>query len=177
MKILIGTKNEGKIEGAKKALLHYFDDFTIEAVDVNSEIGEQPINEEILKGAKNRIKNLKKYAKENQSECDFYMAIETGITNQLGEWVNLSIAVVEDQYGNTGMGTSAGFPIPEQYIQEIKQTNLANVSNKLFDEDNEKHQKEGTVKLLTKGVISRINLTQSAFIMALTIFINGEKWR
>ena len=30
MKVLIGTKNPGKIEGAKKALLKYFDDIEIE---------------------------------------------------------------------------------------------------------------------------------------------------
>ena len=43
MKILIGTKNPGKIEGRP----------------VNSNVGDQPINEEILQGAKNRVKNIK----------------------------------------------------------------------------------------------------------------------
>lgn len=177
MKILIGTKNKGKIEGAKKAISHYFDDYIIEAVNVDSEIGEQPVNEETMQGVRNRIKNLKKYAKENKIEADLYLAIESGITNQLGEWINISIALVEDDLGRSSMGTSAGFPIPEEYIEEIKQTNLTNVFNKVFGEDNERHKKEGTVKLFTKGVISRIDLTESAFIMALTKFINGEKWR
>ena len=62
MKILIGTKNPGKIEGAKQAFEKYFDNVEIEGVQVSSNVGDQPINEEILQGAKNRVKNLKKYA-------------------------------------------------------------------------------------------------------------------
>jgi len=38
MKILIGTKNPTKIEGAKRAFGHYFEDFEIEGVSVNSEV-------------------------------------------------------------------------------------------------------------------------------------------
>ena len=62
MKILIGTKNPGKIEGAKQAFEKYFDEVEIEGISVDSNVGDQPVNEEILQGAKNRVKNLKKYA-------------------------------------------------------------------------------------------------------------------
>ncbi len=52
MKILMGTKNPGKIEGAKQAFKKYFDNFEIEGISVSSNVGDQPINEEILQGAK-----------------------------------------------------------------------------------------------------------------------------
>ena len=51
MKILIGTKNPGKIEGAKQAFEKYFENVEIEGIAVNSEVGDQPFNEEILQGA------------------------------------------------------------------------------------------------------------------------------
>lgn len=60
MKILIGTKNPGKIQGAKEAFEKYFDNIEIEGIDVSSEVSDQPVNKEILKGARNRVKNLKK---------------------------------------------------------------------------------------------------------------------
>ncbi len=47
MKILIGTKNSGKIEGAMQAFKNYFDDFEIEGVAVSSLVGEEPLNTEI----------------------------------------------------------------------------------------------------------------------------------
>ena len=49
MKVLIGTKNPGKIEGARQAFEKYFTDIEIEGVSVESEVGNQPINEDIFK--------------------------------------------------------------------------------------------------------------------------------
>ena len=70
MKILIGTKNPGKIEGARQAFELYFNNVEIEGIPVNSDVGEQPINEEIFLGAKNRVKNLKEYAINNNYDID-----------------------------------------------------------------------------------------------------------
>ena len=63
MKVIVATKNPGKIEGARRALKNYFDDFEIQGIPVESNVSEQPVNDEIYIGAKNRVKNLKKYAK------------------------------------------------------------------------------------------------------------------
>ena len=38
MKILIATKNPGKIEGAKRAFSKYFDDFEITGIPVSSDV-------------------------------------------------------------------------------------------------------------------------------------------
>ena len=61
MKVLIATKNQGKIEGAKKALEHYFKDVEITGIPVQSNVPDRPVNKEIYEGAKNRVKNLKNY--------------------------------------------------------------------------------------------------------------------
>ena len=39
----------------------YFENVEIEGVSVSSDVPDQPVNEEIFKGAKNRVKNLKEY--------------------------------------------------------------------------------------------------------------------
>ena len=67
MKVLIGTKNKSKIEGAKKAFNMYFDNVEIEGISVNSNVNKQPVNEEIFKGAVNRVNNLEEYVKENKA--------------------------------------------------------------------------------------------------------------
>ena len=64
MKVLIATKNQGKIEGAKRALLNYYNDIEIQGIPVDSNVGEQPVDNEIYIGAKNRVKNLKKMKKD-----------------------------------------------------------------------------------------------------------------
>ena len=176
MKILMGTKNPGKIEGARQAFEKYFTDIEIEGISVESEVGNQPINEEIFQGAKNRVKNLKIYAKENGIEADFYISSEAGITNLLGDWIDINAVVIEDSKGFQSVGTSQGFPIPEKYIEEIKETELGKVMDKIFC-GNELGKGKGGISFLTKNEISRIDLTRNAFIMALTSHINGEIWK
>lgn len=127
MKILMGTKNPGKLEGARQAFLKYFGDFQIEGIAVDSEVGNQPFNKEVLIGAKNRIKNLRKYAKENNIKVDYYIASEAGITDLLGDWIAINTVVVESSEGVQSVGTSQGFPIPDKYINEIKETELRKI--------------------------------------------------
>lgn len=176
MKILMGTKNPGKIEGAKQAFEKYFSNVEIEGISVSSNVGDQPIDEEILQGAKNRVRNLKEYAISNNIEADFYVSSEAGITNLLGEWIDINAVVVEDSKGFQSVGTSQGFPIPDKYVDEIKQTELGKVMDKLF-KGNELSKGKGGISFLTKDEISRIDLTRNAFIMALTSHINEDIWR
>lgn len=176
MKILMGTKNPGKIEGARQAFEKYFTDIEIEGISVESEVGDQPINEKIFQGAKNRVKNLKKYAKENNIEADFFIASEAGITNLLGDWIDINAVVIEDSKGFQSVGTSQGFPIPEKYIKEIKETELGKVMDKIFS-GSELGKGKGGISILTKDEISRVDLTRNVFIMALTSHVNGEIWR
>lgn len=177
MKVLIATKNQGKIEGAKKALEHYFTDIEIEGIPVQSNVPEQPVNKEIYEGAKNRVKNLKKYAKENNIEADLFLGIESGINDLLGRWMITNIAIIEDSNNFESYGTSPSFPVPDRLVKDIIDTDLSQVMDKIFTKDDERHNKGGGIQLLTHNEISRIDLTEYAFIMALTKYVNGEKWR
>lgn len=159
MKILMGTKNPGKIEGAKQAFERYFNNVEIEGIPVSSNVGDQPINEEIFQGAKNRVKNLKEYAINNNIEADFYISSEAGITNLLGEWIDINAAVIEDSKGFQSVGISQGFPIPDKYIDEIKETELGKVMDKIFS-GKELGKGKGGISFLTQNEVSRIDLTK-----------------
>ena len=171
MKILMGTKNPGKIEGARQAFEKYFDSVEIEGISVESEVGNQPVNEEIL-----QVKNLKKYAIKNNIQVDFYVSSEAGITNFLGEWIDINAVIIEDMNGFQSIGTSQGFPIPDKYIDEIKETELGRVMDRIF-KGKELGKGKGGISFLTKNEVTRIDLTKNAFIMALTRFINEDLWR
>lgn len=176
MKILMGTKNPGKIEGAKLAFEKYFDNIEIEGIPVDSDVGNQPTDKDIILGAKNRVKNLKEYAKTNDIEADYYIASEAGITNLLGEWIDINAAVIEDNQGLQSVGISQGFQIPDKYVDEIIDTELGKVMDKIFKQ-NDLNIGKGGISYLTKDAISRIDLTRDAFIMALIKHINGDIWR
>lgn len=176
MKVLIATKNAGKIEGARRALSYYFSDVEIEGIPVESNVGEQPVNNDIYNGAKNRVRNLKRYANDNNISADLYLSIESGINNSLGRWMITNIAVIEDNDTFESYGTSPSFPVPEKLVEDIINTDLSKVMDKIFEKDEERHNKGGGIQLLTHNKITRIDLTEMAFIMALTQYIN-ENWR
>ena len=96
----------------------------MQGVAVESEVSNQPFDADIVKGAKNRVKNLKKYAMENELEVDYFVASEAGITSWFGNWIDFNVAVVENAGGFQSVGISQGFPVPEKYIGEIKQSEL-----------------------------------------------------
>lgn len=175
MKVLIGTKNPGKMEGARKAFEHYFDDVFIDGIAVASGVGEQPVDLEIYEGARTRVDNLWEYAKENNIEAEYFLGIESGITNVLGKWVIVNVAVIKDFDGYESWGTSSGFPVPEKYVDEIINSDLSQVMDNLFSA-HDLRSGLGGVSYLTHEVISRIDLTEEAFIMALTQFINDDIW-
>ena len=77
MKILVGSKNPGKIEGVKKAFELFFEGVEVCGFDADSEVASQPINEDTMKGAKNRVKNLKQYAKNQALDAEYYVAVES----------------------------------------------------------------------------------------------------
>ena len=112
----------------------------------------------------------------DRKEADFYISSEAGITNLLGEWIDINAVVIEDSKGFQSVGTSQGFPIPDKYIDEIKETELGKVMDKIFN-IKESGKGKGGISFLTRDEITRIDLTRNAFIMALTKHINGEIWK
>ncbi len=175
MKVLIGTKNPGKIEGARKAFEQYFEKVEVLGIPVPSTVGDQPVNEDIYEGAKSRVDNLLSYAHENKIDADYYLGVESGITNKLGKWVNISVAVIVDKNGYESIGTSPSFPIPEKYVDDIIHSDLGQVMDKIFHEQSLGNHKGG-ISFLTKDRITRIDMTREAFTMALTQFINENIW-
>ena len=176
MKALIGTKNPGKVKGATEALSLYFENVEVIGVSVPSNVPDQPVNEETFEGAKNRVNNLISYAKENNIDADFFMGIESGLCNTYGSWQIMNFAVIKDKNGYEGVGTSASFPVPNKYIEDIKQKGFGPVVDSILNTDNIRNS-VGGINYLTHEKISRIDLTKEAFSMALTPFINGEIWK
>jgi len=173
MKILIATENKVKVGACKAAFETYFSNVDIEAVSLSSEVPEMPLNEQISLGAKNRIKSLKRYAKENGIEVDYYVAVESGIINFFGEWMITAVAGIENDEGFSSYSTSPSYPVPEESADEIIKDGLSVVLDRVFSDDDSGHHKGG-IGFLTHGKIRRYNLLEEAFMMAMIRVINSN---
>ena len=176
MKVLIGTNNKGKVEGAKQAFEKFYKNVEVIGIPISSDVSDEPVNDEIYIGASNRVNNLVKYAEQNNIGAHFFIGVESGITNKLGKWCIIPIAVIKDKNGFESFGTGSAFPVPDKYVEEIINTDLGKVMDKIFKGNGLKNEKGG-IAHLTNDVITRYDLAREAFIMALTQFINGEIWR
>ena len=175
IKILIGSKNKAKIEGAKLAFEKYFSDFEIISEDIQSGVNSQPINDEILLGARNRIKGLKEL---NIKDVDFYISSEAGLISIGNLYLNINLAVIEDINGYESIGTSQGYMIPKSKVESIKEKSLGVVLDEIFNGVNLNRNKGG-IHFLTLGEMNRIELVKNSFILALVPFLEQNKniWR
>ena len=175
IKILIGSKNKAKIEGAKLAFEKYFSDFEIISEDIQSGVNSQPINDEILLGARNRIKGLKEL---NIKDVDFYISSEAGLISIGDLYLNINMAVIEDINGYESIGTSQGYMIPKSKVESIKEKSLGVVLDEIFNGVNLNRNKGG-IHFLTLGEMNRIELVKNSFILALVPFLEQNKniWR
>ena len=171
IRILIGSNNKAKIEGAKLAFEKYFSDFEIINENMPSNVSEQPTNEEIILGARNRIKGLKNLKKEN---IDFYISSEAGLINIGTTWLNINMGIIEDSDGYESIGTSQGYMIPNNKLELIKQKSLGVVMDEMFNSIGLSKNKGG-INLLTMGEVSRIQLVRDSFILALVPFLEQNK--
>lgn len=161
LKVVIATKSSLKISGISEAFRKFFPEekVVIETVNSSSEVEEQPINDNIFIGAQNRLKN----AKELSIDYDFIISCESGLLQQFSKWFNVQIVYMENSNGKIAWAISNGFEIPEKYIQEIKETNLKEVLDKLFEGT-------GGISILSNGLLSRSRLIEEATIVALSKF-------
>lgn len=177
MKILVGSKNASKIEGVKVAFCKFFSDVEVEGVDVDSEVASQPVNAETMQGAKNRVKNLKIYAEQNNLNIDYFVAVESGLIDIYDDPAIVNACYMENNMGETSYGYSAGFPIPQGSFNDIATTGLSTVMDKVFNTVPTKGPKVlGGIHKLTNGVMGRQEFATNSCIMALTRFLHRE-WR
>lgn len=174
MKVLVGSTNPGKLKGVEDSFKPYFENVEVIGAKVPSDVKDQPVNEETYIGARNRVDNLIKYAKENNIDAHFFVGVESGIVQLFGKWMIIEVAVVKDKNGKESVGCSSATPVPEKLVQPIIDKTMYRV---MVDDLKASFTSEQSgTGFLTRNVITRIDLTKESIVMALTQFIN-ECWQ
>jgi inosine/xanthosine triphosphatase len=174
MKVLVGSENPVKIEAAKEVFSKYFGQISVTGVKVSSKVPIQPIDEEMLEGAKNRALELKKLNEEKSLGADFFVGIEGGITKLYSKWFASGVGCVIDNQGRIGYGISPYFELPGRIVEQLLSgSELGEVMEEISGKNNIR-QKEGAIGMLSKGVMDRKALYIHCLISALVPFLNKE---
>ncbi len=177
MKILVGSKNPVKINAAETAFKKYFNNIETIGISVDSDVPDQPVNDDTFLGAKNRSLKLFELNKNSNLNVDFFVGIEGGIIQIYENWFGFGCMCILDKNQKIGFGTSPLFPMPEFVITQLLEgKELGNVIDELTNKENTKHN-EGAIGFFTNDVMTRKELYVSGLITALVPFIKSEYFK
>lgn len=171
-KVIIASKNPVKIAAVEGGFSKVFPDSNFEFVGISakSEVSDQPMTDgETLLGAQNRIKN----AKLIEPKADFWVSIEGGLEEISGKLEAFAYILVNSKH-KTGMSKTATFSLPQKVADLIYTgMELGDADDVVFGGTNSK-QKNGSVGILTKDLITRTSFYDQSVILALIPFINPD---
>jgi len=174
MRVAVGTRNPAKLRGVERAFRELVGPATLLPVAVDPGVPRQPVGlDEILRGALNRARGALQLA-----EADYGVGVEAGFFRLSGFAIEVQVAAVVDRSGRVGVGLSPGFPLPPAFVRALERGEageLEEVVDRWFGTRNV-GEGEGLVGLLTRGRVSREDLTYLAVAMALLPFINERLW-
>ena len=173
MLVAVGTKNPAKLEGVKRVFLDFFPDVKVKSVDASTVTKAQPTSiDEIIDGAIKRARFAL-----SKTNAEFGIGIEAGIfplVRRLGHMDHQQAAIM-NRRGKFSLGSSSGFMLPRNLVRRmikegkeledcaVNMTGVTAVGDK-----------EGLVYHLTKGRVSRTNLTEQCVMMALVPWLHRD---
>ncbi|RLI84260.1 inosine/xanthosine triphosphatase [Archaeoglobales archaeon] len=170
VKVVVGSKNPVKVEGVRQAFLQYFDEVEVSSREVDSGVGSQPFNDDSIKGAINRA--LNSYSE----EFDFSVGVEAGlfsVKRTITGFIDFQVSAIYDG-SRISVGFGPGFEYPPLVVEEVlKGKEVGDVMDEFTGIEN-LGEKTGAIHFLTKGKISRTDLTRLSVTTALIPWINGE---
>lgn len=169
--VVIGTENPQKREAIREAFKVYFrEDVNVDMINVDSEVPKQPMNDQIMRGAENRIRNMKPLVP--WGKYDFFVSVEAGIMRIGKRYYNLQYVLVENtKTGKKSTGISQMIEIPKKYVKFATQSSINNVFRSIFGDD-----KVDGISILTRDEFERKALIKAGAVMALAGQMNGDLW-
>lgn len=172
--VAIGSLNPAKTLGVRRVFSSFFYNCRFVEVSASSIVKVQPVGmDEVLRGATERARFAM-----SQSRADFGVGVEAGLLPVTpGQHINLQVAVILDNKGHSGVGFSCGFLIPEPFVGKMTRdgAELDTYARELTGASKVREE-DGIVFHLTKGSVSRVEMTDQCVRMALVPWLNRNQY-
>ena len=152
MIVTVATANAMKVEAVKKAFAKFFKKVKVVGVEAESTVSPQPLSfGEIVRGARGR-------ARAAFRDCDYSVGIEAGVFRVAAVAPNpfqITIACVFDGE-REALGSGPFYEVPPALVRRIVKADT------------------GSVAVVTKGRVTRGQVTRDAVVMALAPFLSRD---
>lgn len=116
MKIGVTSKNGLKVGSVEKAY-SFMSPVTIIGYSADSGVGEQPVGEQTILGARNRISDVKSRI----PDLDRIVSIENGIFLEGNDWLDKAVVVIYDPRNDAEhIGYSDAVVFPTEYVERTR---------------------------------------------------------
>ena len=115
MKIVLASTSPVKVNACKKA---FADIAGAEIIPVKaaSGVAEQPLNDETLTGAFNRIRAVQRQI----TDADLYVSIENGLFEENGSFIDRAVVVIAAKGRPPAIAFSEGVEFPKASVEETR---------------------------------------------------------
>ncbi len=164
MRVAVGSTNPVKVEAVRRAW-RLVGDAEVIPVSVDPSVSRQPRGIwETYRGALNRAERALA-----ETNADYGVGLEAGIVEAPtpSGWVDVQIAVIVDSRGVVGVGFSPAFEPPREWIGELLGGRELGEIASLYSGRAEIGRVLGVIGYLTRGAVTRLELSYYAVVMAL----------
>jgi inosine/xanthosine triphosphatase len=167
MRIAVGSTNPVKVKAAGNVFKRVFGDTIAEGIEVGSGVPSQPFGMETVRGAINRAKAA--YSK----EYDYGVGIEAGLFKIGDIMIDVQYCAIYDGSWLT-LGCGSGFEYPSIVLDQVLSgKEVGDVMSAVSGIEN-LGEKEGAIGFLSRGMLSRMRLTEQSVFMALIPRLNPQ---
>jgi inosine/xanthosine triphosphatase len=169
--VAVGTKNPAKLEGVRRSFTKYFPEVELRPVDSSAVAKSQPRGlGEMTQGATVRAKFAL-----SRVGGDLGVGVEAGIFTVGGIYFDNQQAAIVDSSGKVSLGHSAGYMLPADEMERLfaEGKELERWAEALSGIP-EVGDKGGLIQHLTKGRMTRADLTEQCVTTALIPWIHRE---
>jgi len=170
VRVVVASANPVKVEGVKLAFEQFFNRVEVVSKGVDSGVGEQPFNSDCIRGAVNRA--LRAFS----PDFDFSVGVEAGLfslRNTLTGFIDFQVAAIYNGSRIT-IGFGPGFEYPPFVIERVLKGEEVGEVMEEFTGIRNLGETRGAIHFLTKGKISRTELTKLSVTTALIPWINEQ---
>ncbi|MDG7008673.1 MAG: inosine/xanthosine triphosphatase [Nitrososphaerota archaeon] len=169
--VAVGTMNPAKVEGVRRGFARYYPTIKLRPVDSSSVAKAQPRGlEEMVHGATARARFAL-----SKAGGDFGVGVEAGIFTIGDVYFDNQVAAVADGSGKVSLGHSAGYSLPREDMERLftEGQELERWAEKVSG-ISEVGDKGGLIHFLTKGKMSRADLTEQCVMTALIPWLHRD---
>ena len=167
LRIAVGSLNKIKIDATRQAFSKFYQDIEVFGVDVSSGVPEQPKEDETRQGSINRAQRC-------LGTADYGVGLEAGVFETIDGLYDVQYCTIIDKAGKMTIGHGPGFRYPDAVKEKVAAGwTVGDTFNSMYEWER-KGLGEGAIGCLTKGVVTRTQLSEQAVIAALVPRIKRE---